>query len=93
MLFGIPAVRDAVGSQATDPDGILNVALADLRAEVGADTVLMADLCLDEFTDHGHCGVLDRVRRGRQRRHAAALPARWPSRRRCPAPTWSAPPG
>jgi porphobilinogen synthase len=58
MIFGIPAVRDAVGSQATDPDGILNVALADLRAEVGADTVLMADLCLDEFTDHGHCGVL-----------------------------------
>jgi porphobilinogen synthase len=58
MIFGIPRVRDAVGSQAPDPDGILNVALADLRAEVGADTVLMADLCLDEFTDHGHCGVL-----------------------------------
>ncbi len=58
MIFGIPRVRDAVGSQASDPDGILNVALADLRAEVGADTVLMADLCLDEFTDHGHCGVL-----------------------------------
>jgi porphobilinogen synthase len=58
MIFGIPSVRDAVGSQATDPDGILNVALADLRAEVGTDTVLMADLCLDEFTDHGHCGVL-----------------------------------
>ena len=59
MIFGIPATRDAVGSQATDPHGILNVALADLRAEVGAGTVLMADLCLDEFTDHGHCGVLD----------------------------------
>jgi porphobilinogen synthase len=58
MLFGIPADRDAVGSQATDPNGILNVALSDLRAEVGGDTVLMADLCLDEFTDHGHCGVL-----------------------------------
>jgi porphobilinogen synthase len=58
MLFGIPADRDAIGSQATDPDGILNVALTDLRAEVGGDTVLMADLCLDEFTDHGHCGVL-----------------------------------
>jgi porphobilinogen synthase len=58
MVFGIPRVRDGVGSQASDPDGILNVALADLRAEVGADTVLMADLCLDEFTDHGHCGVL-----------------------------------
>ena len=58
MIFGIPEVRDGIGSQATDPGGILNVALADLRAEVGASTVLMADLCLDEFTDHGHCGVL-----------------------------------
>ncbi|MGS0686586.1 porphobilinogen synthase [Nakamurella sp. GG22] len=58
MLFGIPATRDAIGSQATDPAGILNVALSDLRSEVGRDTVLMADLCLDEFTDHGHCGVL-----------------------------------
>ncbi len=58
MLFGIPTQRDAVGSQATEPTGILNVALADLRAEVGTQTVLMADLCLDEFTDHGHCGVL-----------------------------------
>jgi len=59
MIFGIPARRDAIGSAATDPDGILNVALADLKAEVGDATVLMADLCLDEFTDHGHCGVLD----------------------------------
>jgi len=58
MIFGIPEVRDGIGSQATDPGGILNVALADLRAEVGQSTVLMADLCLDEFTDHGHCGVL-----------------------------------
>lgn len=58
MVFGVPSTRDAVGSQATDPAGILNVALADLRAEVGDATVLMADLCLDEFTDHGHCGVL-----------------------------------
>src|SRR5664279_83130 len=58
MIFGIPELRDGIGSQATDPGGILNVALADLRAEVGASTVLMADLCLDEFTDHGHCGVL-----------------------------------
>jgi len=54
MIFGIPQTRDAIGSRATDPAGILNVALA----EVGAATVLMADLCLDEFTDHGHCGVL-----------------------------------
>jgi porphobilinogen synthase len=58
MVFGVPAMRDAVGSPATDPAGILNVAMADLRAEVGDATVLMADLCLDEFTDHGHCGVL-----------------------------------
>jgi porphobilinogen synthase len=59
MLFGVPATRDAVGSGADDPDGILNVGLAAVRAEVGDATVLMADLCLDEFTDHGHCGVLD----------------------------------
>ena len=59
MLFGVPATRDAVGSGADDPDGILNVGLRDLRDEVGESTVVMADLCLDEFTDHGHCGVLD----------------------------------
>ncbi|WP_129339273.1 porphobilinogen synthase [Cellulomonas endophytica] len=58
MLFGIPAVRDAAGSGASDPAGILNVALADLVAEVGDALVVQADLCLDEFTDHGHCGVL-----------------------------------
>jgi porphobilinogen synthase len=58
MLFGVPATHDAVGSGATDPDGVLNVALRELRAEVGDSTVLMADTCLDEFTDHGHCGVL-----------------------------------
>ncbi len=58
MLFGVPAERDAVGSGATDPDGILNAALGDLRSELGDSTVLMSDCCLDEFTDHGHCGVL-----------------------------------
>ncbi len=58
MLFGIPAAKDPVGSGATDPDGVLNVAVADVRAEVGDEIVVMADLCLDEFTDHGHCGVL-----------------------------------
>ncbi len=58
MLFGVPSSRDAVGSGATDPDGILNAALADLRSELGDATVLMSDCCLDEFTDHGHCGVL-----------------------------------
>jgi porphobilinogen synthase len=58
MLFAIPAGKDAVGSAATDPDGVLNLAVADVRAEVGDELVVMADLCLDEFTDHGHCGVL-----------------------------------
>ncbi|EWC63429.1 Porphobilinogen synthase [Actinokineospora spheciospongiae] len=59
MVFGVPEVRDAVGSGGVDPEGILNVTLRDLRAELGDSTVLMSDLCLDEFTDHGHCGVLD----------------------------------
>ncbi len=59
MLFGVPEHKDATGSGALDPDGILNVALADARAEVGDELVIMSDLCLDEFTDHGHCGVLD----------------------------------
>jgi porphobilinogen synthase len=58
MLFGVPAVRDAVGSGADDPDGILNVATAAVVAEVGDELVVQSDLCLDEFTDHGHCGVL-----------------------------------
>ena len=58
---------------ATDPDGILNVALRDLVAEVGDATVLMADLCLDEFTDHGHCGVLAADGERRQRRHPGAV--------------------
>ncbi len=59
MLFAVPSRKDAVGSGATDPDGVLNRAIRDVVAEVGDDTVVMADLCLDEFTDHGHCGVLD----------------------------------
>jgi len=58
ILFGIPAKKDARGSAADDPAGIVQLALADLAAEVGGDTVLMADLCLDEYTDHGHCGLL-----------------------------------
>ncbi len=58
ILFGIPAVKDARGSAADDPAGIVQLALGDLVAEVGDDTVLMADLCLDEYTDHGHCGLL-----------------------------------
>ncbi|HZM41699.1 MAG TPA: porphobilinogen synthase, partial [Acidimicrobiales bacterium] len=59
ILFGLPAVKDSEGSQAWDPEGIVQVALRDLRADMGDDLVLMADLCLDEYTDHGHCGVLD----------------------------------
>ncbi len=58
MLFGVPAVRDAVGSGADDPHGILNVATEALAAEIGDALVVQTDLCLDEFTDHGHCGVL-----------------------------------
>ncbi len=59
MLFGIPEQRDAIGSGATDPDGILNVATRVAADEVGDALVVQTDLCLDEFTDHGHCGVLD----------------------------------
>ncbi|MFC4137829.1 MULTISPECIES: porphobilinogen synthase [unclassified Microbacterium] len=58
MLFGVPAVRDATGSGADDPRGILNVATEAIAAEVGDALVVQTDLCLDEFTDHGHCGVL-----------------------------------
>ncbi len=59
MLFGIPEEKDATGSRALRPDGILNAAIADARAEVGDDLVVMSDLCLDEFTEHGHCGLID----------------------------------
>ncbi|QKW08355.1 porphobilinogen synthase [Streptomyces sp. NA04227] len=61
MLFGVPEdeKKDAIGSAGTDPDGILQVALRDVRAEVGDELLVMSDLCLDETTDHGHCGVLD----------------------------------
>ena len=58
ILFGIPAVKDGWGSAADDPAGIVQLAISDLAAEVGDATVLMADLCLDEYTDHGHCGLL-----------------------------------
>jgi porphobilinogen synthase len=58
MLFGVPEEKDAEGSGADDPRGVLNVALRALAAELGDATVIMADLCLDEYTDHGHCGVL-----------------------------------
>jgi len=59
MLFGIPERKDAEGSEAWNPDGIAQRALRELRAELGDDAAVIADLCLDEYTDHGHCGVLD----------------------------------
>jgi porphobilinogen synthase len=61
MLFGVPeeSKKDALGTPGTDPDGILQVALRDVRAEVGDDLLVMSDVCLDETIDHGHCGVLD----------------------------------
>jgi porphobilinogen synthase len=59
VLFGVPAKKDAVGSGAFDPHGIVQLALGDLRSDLGDDIVVMADLCVDEYTDHGHCGVLD----------------------------------
>jgi porphobilinogen synthase len=58
ILFGIPRSKDARGSAADDPDGIVQVALRDLKRDIGSQTVLMVDLCLDEYTDHGHCGIL-----------------------------------
>ncbi len=61
MVFGVPRAqdKDPAGSAGTDPDGILNAALRDLAKDLGDATVLMADTCLDEFTDHGHCGIVD----------------------------------
>ncbi|MDJ0377513.1 porphobilinogen synthase [Cryobacterium sp. PH31-L1] len=58
MLFGVPEVRDATGAGATDPNGILNLATRAIASEIGDALVVQTDLCLDEFTDHGHCGVL-----------------------------------
>jgi porphobilinogen synthase len=58
ILFGVPVRKDAVGSEAWNPDGIVQLALRDLRDDLGDEVVLMADCCLDEYTDHGHCGVV-----------------------------------
>ncbi|WP_405012772.1 porphobilinogen synthase [Kitasatospora sp. NBC_01539] len=58
MLFGVPEVQDAVGSEGTNPEGILQQGIRDVVSEVGDALVVMSDLCLDEYTDHGHCGVL-----------------------------------
>jgi len=59
ILFGIPSTKDSIGTQAFDPEGIVQAALHDVRADVGERMVVMADLCVDEYTDHGHCGILD----------------------------------
>jgi porphobilinogen synthase len=61
ILFGIPGRKDAAGTGASDPDGVVQIALRDLRDRFGDRVVLMADLCLDEYTDHGHCGLLTRT--------------------------------
>jgi porphobilinogen synthase len=58
VVFGVPAEKDGLGAAADDPDGISQVAIADIRAEVGDDLVVIADLCLCEYTDHGHCGII-----------------------------------
>ena len=82
MLFGVPArSKDATGSAGVDPDGMLNVALRDVRSEVGDATVVMADTCLDEFTDHGHCGVLGDDGPVDNDATLRPLRARWRSRR------------
>jgi porphobilinogen synthase len=59
ILFGVPEHKDAEGSEAWNPEGVVQVALRNLRADLGDDVVLMADLCVDEYTDHGHCGIVD----------------------------------
>ena len=95
ILFGVPSTKDSIGSQAFDPEGIVQLCLADLAAEVGDRMVLIADLCVDEYTDHGHCGVLDGPADdpqhvGRQRRHPRDLrphrgrPGHGRRPRRCP---------
>ena len=59
VLFGVPAKKDEIGSGAFDPNGVVQVALSDLRSDLGDRVVLMSDLCVDEYTSHGHCGILD----------------------------------
>ena len=59
ILFGVPSIKDSIGSEAYNPEGIVQLSLRDLAEDVGDRMVLMADLCVDEYTEHGHCGVLD----------------------------------
>ncbi len=84
ILFGVPVAQGRRGIRRWNPDGIVQLALAALRDEVGDDMVLIADLCVDEYTDHGHCGVVAADGSGRQRRHPRAVRTgrRRPGRRR-----------
>ena len=94
ILFGVPAAKDDEGSGAWDPEGIVQLALADLRAEVGDALVLIADLCVDEYTTHGHCGVRHAGRRVDNDATARGSTRRAARRRRpTPAPTSSRPAG
>ena len=87
ILFGVPQRKDAVGCGAWDPDGVVQVALRELRDAVGDALVLIADLCLDEYTDHGHCGVLGpSAGRSTTPPSSSTSGSRWPRPRR--APTW-----
>ena len=89
MLFGVPALKDAEGSEAGTPSGIAQRGLRALREELGADAVLISDLCLDEYTDHGHCGVLtDRAARSTTTAPSSSTGAS-PCRRPPRARTWS----
>ena len=90
MLFGVPARKDAEGSEAWNPDGITQQAIRALRDDVGDDAVMISDLCLDEYTDHGHCGVLTTAARSTTTpRSSATRGSRRPRPRR--ASTWSGP--
>ena len=83
ILFGVPATKDARGSQADAPDGVVQIALRNLRDEIGESVVLMADACLDEYTDHGHCGLSPRRARSTTTRPWSGTPR---SRSRRPTP-------
>ena len=92
ILFGLPPPRTPRAARPGTPTGIVQVALRDLRADMGDDLVLMADLCLDEYTDHGHCGVLD-AGAGSTTTPPSTCTRRWRSPRPRPGPTSSRPAG
>ena len=95
ILFGLPRPedKDATGSAARRPDGITQRALAAVRDAVGDAMVVMADCCLDEFTDHGHCGVLDPATGDVDNDATLSSTPSWPWPRPRPGPTWSPPAG